>query len=128
MPAQKPNLPMKPRDPIHADQTKYKKVRTIADTLISLRPGDSLAFVVMGIPRQMGGDTSRWGSNTPPTVMAIEILPGRHPALLILQTVLESKFELLGDSAIGQSYLVEAGENVPGKNYRAFDVSEIEEV
>jgi len=128
MPAQKPNPPLKPRDPIRADLSKYVKTRTIADTLISLRPGDSLAFVVVSGPRQMGGDSSRWGKNKPPTVMAIETLPERRPALLILQVVLESKFELLGEDSIGKSYLVEAGDTLPGKDYRAFDVSEIEEV
>jgi hypothetical protein len=118
--------PPRPHEPIHADPSKYKKVRAIADTLISLRPGDSIAFIVMGVPKTMGGGVERWKNNAPPTVLPIEVLPERRAALLILQTVLESKFEILGEEALNRSYLVEAGETVAGKRYRDFDVTEIE--
>jgi len=125
----KSNLPIQSaseRAPIKADVSAIKKVRTIADTLISLRPGDSLAFKVVNSPRQLGGSAERWGKNGPPTVLQVEVYPNLQPALLVLQTILESKFEILGDDAIGRSYLVEAGAEVPGKRYRHFDVSEIE--
>lgn len=115
-----------PRPQLTADLKGITRKRVVADTLISLRPGDSLAFKVVNSPRQMSGGTERWGKSGPPCVLQVETYPDNKPALLILQTVLESKFEILGEDAIGRSYLIEAGTEVPGKRYRAFEVTEID--
>lgn len=114
------------RTPLRADLERIVKKRVIADTLISLRPGESLAVRVVSSPRTLSGGSERWGKNGPPSVLQVETYPDLKPAMLILQTVLESKFEILGEDAIGHSYLIEAGAEVPGKRYRAFDVTEIE--
>lgn len=117
---------LKPREPIKAGVTNYTIKKKISDNLISLRPGDSLVIRVAGESKHLGGGVERWGKNQPPCVLPVTILPEEKDALLILPTVLESKFDLLGEDAIGKTYLIEAGDTVPDKRYRHFEVSEIE--
>lgn len=127
MSEQKKAMEAKPRPAIVADKDKYKVKRKIADNLVSLQPGDSIVVKPVGTVRTLGGGVERWGKGGPPSVLPIEKQPGNEPALLVLQTVLESKFEVLGEDAIGKLFLIEAGQLVPGKNYRYFEVSEVEE-
>lgn len=126
MPPRRTQQPKEARPPIKADSEKYTVKRKIADNLLSLQVGDSIVVKVMGTPRSLGGNVNRWENGKPPVVIPIEKQPDGESFLLILQTVLESKFEVLGEDAIGKLFLIEAGAEVPGKRYRAFDVSEVE--
>lgn len=125
MPKQPPLEP-KPRPAIKHNLAKYKVVKRVSDNLISLQVGDSIAIRVTGTQKMLGGGTERWGKNKPPVVLPIEVLPEEKAALLILQTVLESKFDLLGEEAVGKCFLIEAHDKAEGKAYRNFDVDEIE--